>query len=106
MKIDKVRKLNEGLTVDQAINQYTQKGISEEDIVDVIKNDPTSKYEGGKAGDYTQWILEKIVKGEKPTDVLFSNLAVFDKAKRKQSFTGKKDIFAYKTLSEFNDFMS
>ena len=106
MKINSVKNLNEGLTVEQAISQYTKRGISEEDIINVIQNDPTSKYEGGKAGDYTQWVLEKIVKGEKPTDVLFNNLAIFDKAKRKQNFTGKKDIFGYKTLSEFNDFMS
>ena len=105
MDILEALSLLEGLTVEQTLDKFVPQGISEDTIIEVIKNDPTSKYEGGKAGDYSQWILQKIKKGEKPTAELYKNLAIFDQAKRKKNFNGEKNIMAYKTIEEFNNSM-
>ena len=95
--------LLEGLTVEQTLDMFLKQGVSEDEIIEVIKNDPTSKYEGGKAGDYSQWVLNKVKRGEKPTERLYKNLAIFDAAKRKKNFEGEKNIMAYKTLEQFNN---
>lgn len=57
-----MRILQEARTVEQTIHDFGDK-LPQETIEKIIKLDPTSRYDAGKTGNYTEWMILKAIKG-------------------------------------------